>query len=99
MMGSTVKHRTVSANGEHARKDARGERARGLDNAAVTHSLLDAEGGEHARDYDKDEGVGHPAPGADTPPEAEGIVDCGRDAGVDVRPDEALWLEREGVGE
>ena len=99
MMGSTIRHRTASVNGEHARKNARGECARGLDDAAVAHRLLDTEGGEHARDYDEDEGVGHPAPWADTPPESEGIVDCGRDPGVDVRSDEAFWLEREGVGE
>jgi hypothetical protein len=43
--------------------------------------------------------VGHPAAGAYAPAEAERIVDCGRDAWVDVGPDEALWLERERVWE
>jgi hypothetical protein len=84
---------------KHARKDTRGECAGGLDDAAITHDLLYAECGKHASDYDEYEGVGHPASGADTPAEAERIVNCCWDARVDVGPDEALWLERERVWE
>ena len=83
-----------------ARKDTRGKRSRGLDNATVVaHSLLDSEGGEYARDYDEDERVGHPASGTDPPPKAECIVDCGWDARVDIGIGEAFRLERERVWE
>ena len=78
---------------EHARKDARGVRAGRLDDAAVAHGLLDAESGEHARDYDEYERVGHPASGADATAKAERIVDCGGHAWVDVGVCEALRLE------
>jgi hypothetical protein len=62
-------------------------------------SLFDAEGGEHARDDDPYERVRHPAAGTDTPAEAECVVDCCVQVWVYVRPDEALWLECEGIGE
>ena len=82
-----------------ARKDARGVRASGLDDAAVAHGLLDAESGEHARDHDEYERVCHPASGAHTSAKAERIVDRGGHAWVDVRVREALRLERERVRE
>ena len=83
----------------NSRKDARGERAGGLDDATVTHGFLDTERGEHTRDDYEYEGMRHPAAGAYTPPETERIVDCSWDARVDIGPDEALWLERERVWE
>lgn len=83
----------------YARKDTGSECASGLDDAAVAHCLLYSECGEHARDDDPDEGVRHPAAGADAPPKAERVVDSRRDAWVHVGCGEALRLEREGIWE
>ena len=83
----------------YAREDTRSECTSGLDDAAITHGLFDAEGGEHVRHYDPDEGVGHPAAGADTPPKAESVIHRRVNARVYVGPDKALRLECEGIGE
>jgi hypothetical protein len=100
MTGSTVNpEASLAGKVRRLRKDARGKRTRGLNDATVANGLLNSEGREDARDYDEDEGVGHPASGADTPPEAKRIVDCSWDARIDVGIGEALGLERERVWE
>lgn len=83
----------------YAREDARGECTSGFDDAAIAHGLFDAEGREHARHYDPDEGVGHPSAGADTPPEAESVIHGRVNTRVYVGSDKAPRLECEGVGE
>jgi hypothetical protein len=57
-----------------SRKNTRGVRPSRFDNAAIAHGLFDSEGGEHVCDYNEDEGLGHPASGADTPSEAECVI-------------------------
>lgn len=84
---------------DYEREDARGECAGGFDDTAIAHGLFDAESREHARHYDPYEGVGHPAAGADTPPEAESVIYGRVNARVYVGSDKALRLECEGVGE
>ena len=82
----------------YAREDARRERSRGFDDAAVAHGLLDAERREHARDYDPDKGVRHPAAGAYAPPKSKSVIDGRKNAWVRVGVGEALRFERERVG-
>ena len=83
----------------YAREDARCECARGFDDAAIAHGLFDAERREHARDYDPDEGVGHPTAGADAPPKAERVIHGRVNAWVYIGSDKALRLKCEGIGE
>jgi hypothetical protein len=84
---------------DYARKDARCKCARGFNDATIAHSLIDAEGSEYARDYDPDEGVGHPTPRADTSPETEGVINCSMQAWVYIRTSEALRFECKGIRE
>ena len=99
MKFSLSEHPWPGKNQIYVRENARGECTCGFDDAAIAHDLLDTEGGEHARHYDPDEGVGHPAAGADASPKAEGVINGRVNARVYIGSDKALRLECEGIGE
>jgi len=83
----------------YAREDAGSECTCGFDDAAIAHGLFDAEGRKHTRHYDPDEGVSHPAAGADTPPKTKGVIHGRVNARVYVGSDKALRLKCEGIRE